>query len=122
MTFLQKAKENLSAEKLCFENGHFNACANRAYHSALHVAIAALRHHGIQRNRIDHGQVQADFSGELVNRRKCYPARLKSYLSDMQFVRDKADYTAGSVSRKMARRMLSKPEEMIRHIGEEIEK
>lgn len=121
VTFFEKAKENLAAAKICFENGHFNACANRAYYTALHAAITALRHHGIQRNQIDHGQVQADFSGELVNRRKCYPARLKSYLSDMQFVRDKADDTAGSVSRKMAQRMLSKPEEMIRHIGEEIE-
>jgi uncharacterized protein (UPF0332 family) len=122
VTFLEKAKENLSAAKLCFEKGHFNACANRAYYSALHAAISALAHHGIQRKRIDHGQVQADFSGELINRRKLYPARLRSYLSDMQFVRDKADYTDGNVSRKMARRMLSKPEEMIRHIGEEIEK
>lgn len=59
---------------------------------------------------------------ENLNRRKLYPARLRSYLSDMQFVRDKADYTDGNVSRKMARRMLSKPDEMIRHIGGEIEK
>ena len=68
--FLAKAKENLTAAQICFENGLYNACANRAYYAALHAAVAALAHRGIKRNKIDHGQVQADFSGELIKRRK----------------------------------------------------
>jgi len=111
--FLAKAKENLAAAKICSENGFYNACANRAYYSALQAAVVALAHKGIRRDRIDHARVQADFSGELIKRRKIYPARLKSYLSDMQFIRDKADYTDKSISRKIAERMLSKLEELV---------
>ena len=40
--FLAKAKENLTAARLCFENGLYNACANRTYYAALQAAIAAL--------------------------------------------------------------------------------
>jgi uncharacterized protein (UPF0332 family) len=121
MEFLSKAKENLTAAQICFDNGLFNACANRAYYSALQAAVAALVHRGICRDKIDHGQVQADFSGELIKRRKIYPAKLKSYLPDMQLVRNQADYTAKQISRKVARLWLSNLEEMLGLIGKEIE-
>jgi len=121
MEFLNKAKENLTAAQVCFDNGLFNACANRAYYAALQAAVAALVHRGICRDKIDHGQVQADFSGELIKRRKIYPAKLKSYLPDMQLVRNQADYTAKQISRKVARLRLSDLEEMLRLIGKEIE-
>jgi hypothetical protein len=65
----------------------------------LQAAIAALARHGIRRDKIDHGQVQADFSGELIKRRKIYPAKLKSYLPDMQLVRNQEDYGAEQISR-----------------------
>jgi uncharacterized protein (UPF0332 family) len=122
MEFLNKAKENLTAAQVCFDNGLFNACANRAYYAALQAAISALAHRGIKRDKIDHGQVQADFSSELINRRKIYPAKLKSYLSDMQLVRNQADYSAKQISRKVAHLRLSKSEEMLGLIGKEIEK
>jgi len=41
--FLNKANENLTAAKICFDNGLYNACANRAYYSALHSAIEIVR-------------------------------------------------------------------------------
>jgi uncharacterized protein (UPF0332 family) len=120
MEFSDKAKENLAAAQVCFDSGLFNACANRAYYSALQAAIAALAHEGIRRDRIDHGQVQADFSGELIKRRKIYPAKFKSYLSDMQFIRDKADYTDKNISMKIAERMLAKLEELVGFTEKEI--
>jgi len=120
--FFDKAKENLKAAEICFEKGLYNACANRAYYSALQASTAALAHRGIRREKIDHGQIQADFSGELINRRKIYPAKMKSYLSDMQLVRNQADYAAKQISRKVARLWLSKAEEMLELIGKEIEK
>lgn len=120
MEFLNKAKENLTAAQVCYDNGLFNACANRAYYSALQAAIAALAHRGIKRDKIDHGQVQADFSRELIHKRKIYPSKLKSYLSDMQFVRDKADYTEENISQKVAYRWISKLREMIGLIEKEI--
>jgi uncharacterized protein (UPF0332 family) len=118
--FLAKAEENLRAAQICFDNGLYNACANRVYYAALQAAIAALAHKGIHRDKIDHGQVQADFSSELINRRKIYPAKLKSYLPDMQLVRNQADYTGETISRKMALRWVSKAEEFFEHIKKEI--
>ncbi len=44
--FLARAEENLTAARICFENGLYNACANRAYYAALHTAVAALAHRG----------------------------------------------------------------------------
>ncbi|MEE4357279.1 MAG: HEPN domain-containing protein [Desulfococcaceae bacterium] len=118
--FLAKAKENLAAATICFDGSLYNACANRSYYSALQAAVAALDHKGIRRDKIDHGQVQADFSGGLIKRRKVYPSRLKSYLSDMQFIRDKADYTDKNVSSKIAERMLGKLKEMVGIVEKEI--
>jgi len=44
MEFLNKAKENLTAARICFDNGLYNACANRSYYAALHAVVAALAH------------------------------------------------------------------------------
>jgi len=64
-------------------------------------------------------QVQADFSGELIKRRKIYPAKLKSYLYDMQLVRNKADYSDENISRQRADKWLSRIKEMIELIEKE---
>jgi uncharacterized protein (UPF0332 family) len=93
---------------------------NRAYYVALHAALAALAHRGIKRDKIDHGVVRADFSGELIKRRKIYPAKFKSYLSDMQFIRDQADYTDKNISMKIAERMLAKLKELVGFTEKEI--
>ncbi len=120
MEFLNKAKENLTAARICFDNGLYNACANRSYYAALHAVVAALAHRGISRDKIDHGQVQADFSGELIKRRKVYPSRFKSCLPDLQFVRNQADYSSESVSRQRAYKRLSLSEEFVGFIEKEI--
>ena len=117
--FLAKAEENLTAAQICFENGLYNACTNRTYYAALHAAVATLAHRGIRRNKIDHGQVQADFSGELIKRRKIYPAKFRSYLYNMQLVRNKADYSADNISRKRAGRWLARIKELIGLIKKE---
>jgi uncharacterized protein (UPF0332 family) len=119
-TFFDKAEENLTAAQVGFDSGLYNACANRAYYAALHAAIAALACQGIKRNKIDHGQVQADFSGELVRRRKIYPAKFRSYLPDIQFVRNQADYSSENVSRKRVSRRLSMLKEFTAYIEKEI--
>jgi len=118
--FLTKAKENLTAAQLCFENGLYNACANRTYYAAMQAAIAALAHKGIRRDKIDHAQVRADFSGELIKRRKIYPSKLKSMLYEMQIARNQADYSSEPVSRKIASRRLAKLQEMFGYIEKEI--
>ncbi len=85
----------------------------------MQAATAALAHKGIRRDKINHGQVQADFSGELIKRRKIYPAKFRSYLYDMQLVRNKADYSADNISRKRAGRWLARIKELIGLIKKE---
>ena len=45
--FLTNSKENLKAAELLFDNGLYNASANRAYYAAFHAAIVALADIGI---------------------------------------------------------------------------
>jgi len=35
--FLNKARENSRVAQICFDNGFYNACANRAYYVAFHA-------------------------------------------------------------------------------------
>ena len=37
-----KSDENIKAAQLCFDNGFYNACANRAYYAMFHAAVAIL--------------------------------------------------------------------------------
>lgn len=45
--WLDKTNENLAAAQSCFDNGHFNACANRLYYAMFQASIAALVKHGL---------------------------------------------------------------------------
>ena len=101
--FLDKALENTKAAQLCFDNHLYNACVNRAYYAMYQAAIAALAAVGVKpiSDTIGHDWVQANFSRELINRRKLY-AGFKNYLADVQISRNKADYAPDSVSGKVA--------------------
>lgn len=106
--FLKKAKENPEAAEMCYEKEWHNACASRLYCSVFQAAIAALLHSGITRDKFEHKQVQADFSGELIRDRKVYPAKFKSYLPDMQTVRNRSEYTGDEITGQIAHRWLGK--------------
>ena len=120
--FLNKAKVNLQVAQICFDSGFYDACANRAYYAAFQAAIAALADRGRKSDKNDHKWVQATFSGELINRQKVYPVHLKSYLMDMQVVRNQADYTDENVSKKLASQQFSKAKEMLEFIEKELSK
>jgi len=120
--FLDKAKTNLTVAQICFDREFYDACANRAYYAAFQAAVAALADKGIKRDKADHKLVQADFSEKLIKRQKIYPGKLKSYLMDMQGVRNQADCSHASVSRKLAFQQIHKAEELITIIGKELEK
>ena len=85
---LEKANENLEAARLLFDAGLHNASANRAYYAAFHAAIAALSAAGIRMDNIKHANVQAQFSGKLIQRRKVYSSRLKTSLPELQDTRN----------------------------------
>ncbi len=121
--FLAKAKENIAVAAWVHENGHYNASANRAYYAAFQAAIAALANACIINvHRISHSGVQSLFATELIRRRKIYPARLKSYLVDLQRIRDDADYELRTVSKKKGSTQLKQAKEFVEIITKEIEK
>lgn len=120
--FLNKAKENLKVAQICFDNGFYDACANRAYYAAFQAAIAALADKGIKTDKNDHKWVQATFSGTLVKQRKVYPGKLKSYLMDMQTIRNQGDYTHENVTKRLAFQQLSKAKEVVELVEKELNK
>ncbi|OQY57621.1 MAG: hypothetical protein B6245_16140 [Desulfobacteraceae bacterium 4572_88] len=94
---------------------------NRSYYAALHAAVAALSVAVIRTERISHETTQSNFSAELIRRRKIYPGHLRSYLSDLQRVRNNVDYRIKFVSKKIALRQLRKAEEFLTKIYEELQ-
>lgn len=93
--FLYWAKENLKAAELLYDNGLYNASANRAYYAAFHAAITFLLYKGIK-PAIDHKTVLKLFSNEFVNKRKVFPSSLKDLIYKLQILRNIADYRHGA--------------------------
>jgi len=120
--FMSKARANLDAARLCFESGLHDASTNRAYYAAFQAAVAALAQRGIKKSVLGHEWVQAEFNGKLIKRSKVFPGKFKSYLPDMQAVRDIADYDTNEVSRRTASNQLHKAVEMVRLVEEDLEK
>lgn len=121
--FFTKAQENLKAAEVLFENGLYNATANRAYYAALHAAIAALADIGIKVDigeRISHQTTHSNFSTELIQRRKNYPNHLKAYLMELQAVRNEADYTIKTVSKNVASKQVKRAKEFVGKVKEVI--
>ena len=118
--FMDKARENLAAAEICFENDLFNASANRAYYAAFQAAVSALADRGIKKEKLNHQWVQAEFNSKLISRRKVYSGKVKPYLMKMQTVRNEADYDSQKISKKVARRQLSRAREMLNMIRKEL--
>jgi len=114
LEFTSKAKENLAAAQLLFDHGLYNASANRAYYAAFQAALVALaRAKVLDQSRVSHETAQGKFAAELIHRRKIYPSHLKSYLMELQGVRDDADYKLSSISKKEAAKQLRKAQEFV---------
>lgn len=117
-----KALANLHAARFCFESGFYDASAKRAYYAAFQAAVSALAQRGIKKSVLGHEWVQAEFNGKWIKRAKVFPSKFKSYLPDMQSVRDIADYDPNEVSRRTALNQLRKADEMVRLIEEDLER
>ncbi len=114
--FFSKAEENIAAAASELASGRYNSCANRLYYAAFQAAVSALAEAGIRppgRGRWGHDFVQAQFSGQLVNRRKQYPSTLRSVLSETLLLREIADYDATSVDEVRARRAHRKAKSLV---------
>ena len=104
--FEAKAIESIAGARSELANGRYNNVANRAYFAAYQAAIVALIRAGFSRTIWGHDEVQALFSGQLINRRKTMPAELRAVLNGLSSLRVLADYEARPVSRSAATRAL----------------
>lgn len=118
--FLKKAQDNLTLARYCLENGYYDASANRAYYAAFQAAIAALSAQGITNEKYEHKWVQATFNRALIHQRKIYPSRISSALSDLLFIRNRADYLDEPLSKKKATSQFAQTEDFVGLILKEL--
>jgi uncharacterized protein (UPF0332 family) len=108
--YLAKAAESLLGAESEFANARYNNCANRCYYSCFQAAIHALLQAGITppsgRSSWGHEYVQAQFVGQLIHRRKVYPASLRDILARTLILRHTADCSANQVTQTEASRSL----------------
>lgn len=114
-----KATENLASARNEYANGRYNVSAGRSYYGSFQAAIVALLDAGISNSggRWGHGYVQAQFAGQLIGRRKFYPASLRDTLTKLMELRLKADYDLALVSQREASRAVSRSEEFVNAIA-----
>ena len=112
-----KAEESLARAESEYANGRYDNCANRAYYACFQTAIAALVRAGIgpagQAEQWGHEFVQAQFVGQLINRRKRYPSSLRETLLRGLRLRQTADYKIDRVTDIQASRGLARAREFV---------
>lgn len=118
--YLVKAQESLAGAVSGCANGRYNNCANRAYYACFQAAVAALKREGIsppaQSGRWGHDFVQARFVGDLLNRRRLYPATIRETLFRGLELRQTADYKTERVAAIRATRGLNRAQAFVEAI------
>jgi uncharacterized protein (UPF0332 family) len=84
--------------------GEYAPCIGCAYFAAFHAAITALLKWTDYRSKEwRHKTVQAEFARLLIHRRKIFPQRMASILSELMDLRHEADYSPEPISSEKAR-------------------
>lgn len=117
---LDRAQEALEAAQVCFERRLYASATSRAYYAMFWAAQAALAHVGIRRSEWSHPALQAAFVGELIRRRKSYPALLGQHLNRALQLRLDADYQVQGVSLQQVTRAVHWAQQFVATIREEI--
>jgi uncharacterized protein (UPF0332 family) len=123
-TFLDKARESLEGARREHQGGRYSNSANRSYYAVFQAAIHAILAERIRPPRDDnwdHGWVQGQFVGLLVNRRHLYSPEFRNVLSDNYDVRARADYTARAITEVQASRALRRAEQFVAAIVQKTE-
>ena len=119
---LVKAEESLAGAESEFVNDRYNNCANRAYYACFQAAIHALIGAGVHplggSGQWGHDFVQARFVGDLINRRKRYPAELRATLEQNYRLRAAADYGYDQITEIRAARAVRRAEAFVTAISE----
>jgi uncharacterized protein (UPF0332 family) len=104
--YLAKAHENLAGAESELQHDRTNSCARSAYYACFHAAITALLQAGLTppepARGWGHDWVHASFVGQLIQRRKIFPANLRRTSPDLLALHHKADYRATHVSQREA--------------------
>jgi uncharacterized protein (UPF0332 family) len=119
-TFLDKARESVTGARVEYESGRYNNSANRSYYACFQAAIHALMLEGIRlpggRTEWGHDFVQAQFRGQLINRRHRYGTSLRDTLLDNYRVRVHGDYELRPVAEVNASRALRRAERFVQAV------
>lgn len=122
-SFLAKPAESLAGAESELTGQRYNNCANRCYYACFQAAIAALLDAGLQarsgRGHWRHGHIQAQFVGELINRRRRFPPSFRRGLSDNFALRQTADYETDGISDVQATRAVRRSREFVDAIRRE---
>jgi uncharacterized protein (UPF0332 family) len=122
--YLAKAQENLASTENDLVHDRYNSCARSAYYACFHAASAALIHAGdvgaTPERLWGHDRVQAYFVGQLIQRRKRYPARMRRTLTDLLAICHKAHYRAVSVSQREAQQTVRRAQTFVRTITDHV--
>lgn len=115
--YLRRAEESLEGAASEYVNRRYNNSANRSYYACFQAAIYALLRAGIQpaghREEWGHAFVQAQFVGQLINRRHLYPTALRNTLEQNYRLREVADYRRDPVSEVRVARAVRRAEEFL---------
>lgn len=106
--FLAKARESLAGARSEASNRRYNNSANRCYYACFQAAVAALLREGISPSgaQWEHRFVQSQFAGQLINRRKLFPAAFGDVCTGLFEIRRVADYRGTNVGATVANRAL----------------
>ncbi len=123
MVFLEKAQASLAGAESEAANARYDNCANRLYYACFQAAVAALLRAGIRspnpQGHWSHSFVPGQFVGQLINRRKLYPAALRDTLPRTYQLRQTADYTDDLVTQAEASRALRRARELVSAVLEQ---
>jgi uncharacterized protein (UPF0332 family) len=118
--YLAKTHENLAGADSELQYGRTNSCARSAYYACFHAAIAALLHAGLTApdpaRGWGHNWVHANFVGQLLQRRKLYPASLRRVLPDLLALRHKGDYRVTHVSQREAQQAVRRAQTVVQAV------
>ena len=119
-TFLTKAQESVTGARAELEAGRLNNSANRSYYAVFQAGIHALIMEGIRPSgggtEWSHAFVEAQFVGQLVNRRHIYETPLRPIIGQNRDLREAADYAFESVAYIRTLRALQRAERFVKAI------
>ena len=122
--YIAKSKESLAGAESEFANRRYNNCANRCYYACYQAAIAALTQAGIKpqnpHGKWSHDAVQAQFIGQLINRRKIYPSSFREVFERSIALRQMADYQTVHITEDQIGRVLRRIRLLVEAIAKEV--